>query len=106
MIVQWVCGVAPSMPGFVSSVQPSITVPIGLTHLYYICFLAGFAISSSIYCLLHFAFPAHELNEFVRSSPSSRSLMVEYQERWDGESSEVMSDVDKDARVVDREVNF
>jgi NCS1 family nucleobase:cation symporter-1 len=94
------------MPGFVASVQPSVTVPIGLTHLYYICFLAGFAMSSSIYCLLHFVFPAHALNEFVSSSPPSKSLMVEYQERWDGESSEIVSDVDKDARVVDRELDF
>lgn len=94
------------MPGFVASVQPSVSVPIGLTHLYYICFLAGFAISFSIYCMLHFLFPAHGLNEFVSSSPSARALMVEYQEKWDSESSEAVSDVDKDTRVINREVSF
>ncbi|KUJ07643.1 NCS1 nucleoside transporter family protein [Mollisia scopiformis] len=104
-IVAWICGVAPSMPGFVASVQLLVSVPIGLTHLYYICFLIGFAISSGVYCLLHFIFPAKGLNDFVASSPSPRSLMAEYQERWDGEISGV-SDIDKDARVVDREINF
>jgi NCS1 family nucleobase:cation symporter-1 len=105
-LLQWICGTAPSMPGFVAAVQPSITVPIGLTHLYYICFLAGFAISASIYCSLHFIFPARELKQFVENSPSAKELMVEYQERWDGESSEFVSDVDKNAQVLDREVNF
>ncbi|CZR69975.1 related to uracil permease [Phialocephala subalpina] len=105
-IVAWVCGVAPSMPGFVASVQPSVTVPIGLTHLYYICFLAGFSISASVYCGLHFIFPAEGLNRFVASSPPARALMAEYQDRWDGETSEVVSDFGKDTRVVDREVNF
>ncbi|KAE8441774.1 hypothetical protein EG329_004332 [Mollisiaceae sp. DMI_Dod_QoI] len=105
-VVAWVCGVAPTMPGFVASVQPSVTVPIGLTHLYYICFLAGFAISASIYCLLHIVFPAQGLNHFVTSSPSARALMAEYQERWDGETLEAASDIGKDAHVVDREINF
>lgn len=94
------------MPGFIASVQPSITVPIGLTHLYYLCFLVGFLISSSVYCALHFIFPAHGLNHFVASSPSPGSLMAEYQDRWDGDSSEAVSDLDKDARVADREINF
>lgn len=74
---QWACAVAPSMLGFIVSVQPSVVV------------------SSCMYSLLHFLFPAHGLNEFVAHSPSARSLMVEYQVRWDGESSETMSDADK-----------
>lgn len=51
-------------------------------------------------------FPASALNEFVARSPSARSLIMECQDKWDGESSEVVDDIDKDTRVVDREVNF
>ncbi|KAF8851032.1 NCS1 nucleoside transporter family protein [Acephala macrosclerotiorum] len=105
-IIAWVCGVAPSMPGFVDSVQLLVKIPIGLTHLYYICFLTGFAISANVHCALHIIFPAEGLNHFVASSPPGRALMAEYQDRWDGETSEAVSDFDKDARVVDREVNF
>lgn len=94
------------MPGFVASVDTSITVPTGLKHLYYICFLVGFAISASVFCLLHLVFPAKDVVHFVASNPSARFLMAEYQDRWDGESSDVAEDVSKNARVVDREVNF
>jgi NCS1 family nucleobase:cation symporter-1 len=96
------------MPGFVAAVQPSITVPISLTHLYYICFLAGFAISATIYCVLHLTCPAHASKQFVEESPSARALMRKYQERRDGESSEFVSDVDKDKDAgvaTSREVN-
>ncbi len=94
------------MPGFVAAVDSSITVPIGLTHLYYICFLVGFAISASVFCLLHLIFPAKDVVHFVASNPSAKFLMAEYQDRWDGESSEVSEDASKNAHVVDREVDF
>ena len=58
VVIAWICGTAPSMPGFMAAIQPSATVSIGLTHLYYICFLAGFAISASIYYIPHFIFLA------------------------------------------------
>jgi NCS1 family nucleobase:cation symporter-1 len=74
------------MPGFIAAVQPSITVPIGLTHLYYICFLSGFAISASVYCTLHFVFPTRAVKDFVVKSAPAEVLMREYQERWDGTS--------------------
>ena len=79
------------MPGFIVAVQLSVTVPVGLTHLHYICFLAGFAISAIIYCALHFVFPAHASKQFVAEDLSARELMREY-----GESSEFVSDVDKE----------
>jgi NCS1 family nucleobase:cation symporter-1 len=73
------------MPGFVASVQPSVTVPIGIIHLYYICFLVGFVISASLYCFLHFIFPAKSLQEFVKNGSTPASLMSQYQDRWDGD---------------------
>lgn len=93
------------MPGFVAAVQPSITVPIGLTHLYYICFLVGSTISATVYSFLHFVFPAGELKTNVLNSSSSRVLIFEYQEGWDREeSTEFVSDIDESRRVVVREV--
>lgn len=103
--IQWICGTAPSMPGFVAAVQPSVTVPIGLTHLYYICFLSGFAISASIYCLLHLIFPAVGSKQFVADVASLRELMKEYQDRWDGQTIESASDTDKNGVVLSREVD-
>lgn len=95
------------MPGFVAAVQPSVIVPIGLTHQYYMCFLAGFAISSAVFCLLHAVFPAHEVREFVARSPPPRFVMADCQDRWDGETSEdVESDVNKVGNVTNRELQF
>ena len=82
-VVAWVCGAAPSMPGFISAVNPSIKVPIGATRLYYICFLNGFAISSVMYVALHYFFPAQSLKEFVDSPATRHETMSEYQEKWD-----------------------
>jgi len=84
-VVAWTCGVAPSMPGFIAAVKPSITVPKALTHLYYLCFLSGFAISASLYVFLHFVFPAKASQAFVKNGSTPASLMRKYQERWDGE---------------------
>lgn len=78
------------MPGFVAAVQTSITVPIGLTHLYYICFLSGFAISAGVYCFLHFVFPAKMSQGFVKDGSSPAYLQRDYQERWDGVGTETL----------------
>ncbi|PQE11482.1 Allantoin permease protein [Rutstroemia sp. NJR-2017a BBW] len=101
-IIAWICGVAPSIPGFVASIDTSLTVPIGLTHLYYICFLVGFAISATIFCILHLVFPAKDVVHFVASISSPKLLMAEYQGRWD---SDITDDVSKNAYVVDREIS-
>lgn len=77
------CGATPSLPGFVAHVNENIQVPIGLTHLYYICFLTGLCISAAVYVALHFAFPVQSINQFVQSAPPARVLMREYRERWD-----------------------
>lgn len=81
--MQWICGVVPSLPGFIAYVNPSITVPIGLTHLYYICFLTGMSISAAVYVALHYAVPDRRLQAFVNSAPPARQLMDEYRELYD-----------------------
>jgi len=71
------------LPGFVAYVGSGITVPVGLTHLYYICFLSGLVISSAVYCMLHYVFPVSAIKDFVENAPPAKVLMCEYQERWD-----------------------
>ena len=71
------------MPGFISAVNTSITIPIGCTRLYYICFLNGFAISSVVFITLHRFFPAPMQKDFVDSPVDKRQVMREYQEKWD-----------------------
>ena len=71
------------MPGFISAVNPSITVPIGATRLYYICFLNGFAISSAVFILLHRFFPARAHQAFVDGRMTAKETMALYQEKWD-----------------------
>jgi NCS1 family nucleobase:cation symporter-1 len=88
--IQWICGTAPSLPGFVAEVNTNVSVPIGLTHLYYICFLSGFCISAAVYCLLHWVFPAHRLDAFVKSNQSAEELMVESREKWDQDETGVI----------------
>ncbi|KAL1968643.1 hypothetical protein VTN77DRAFT_1469 [Rasamsonia byssochlamydoides] len=92
--VAWICGTAPSLPGFVAYVNPRITVPVGLMHLYYICFLVGLTISASVYCVLHFLFPAPAVNDFVRTAPSPSILMAESREKWDNADDAVHLEID------------
>ncbi|KAJ5887707.1 Allantoin permease [Penicillium taxi] len=96
--VAWLCGTAPSLPGFVAYVNTNVTVPIGLTHLYYICFLSGFVISSAVYIALHFAFPDRSIQDFIKTSPSAETLMKNYRAQWD-EGVEV-------TEVINEEMKF
>lgn len=95
------------MPGFVASVQPSLSVPIGFTHLYYICFLSGFTISAAVYCTLHYVFPSKAVQEWVKGSLSSAVLIGEYRDQWDGEvvigqmAENSDTDVGKTVKVAD-----
>lgn len=86
---QWICGTTPSLPGFIASVNTSFTVPVGLTHLYYICFLTGFTISAAVYCILHYVFPVSEAQRFVDSAGPVKVLIRAYREEWDGGAEEV-----------------
>ncbi|EYE96758.1 nucleobase cation symporter-1 family protein [Aspergillus ruber CBS 135680] len=87
--IAWICGTTPSLPGFIASVNTSFTVPVGLTHLYYICFLTGFTISAAVYCILHYVFPVSEAQRFVDSAGPVKVLIRAYREEWDGGAEEV-----------------
>ena len=101
--VQWVMGVWPSMPGFVAAVNSSIKVPLGWTHLYYISFLVGTAISAVCFVALHHFFPVHEIRDYVRSAPSRREVQAEYRAKWDGEEvADVYHRPKEDEMVVEQ----
>ncbi|KAE8149174.1 permease for cytosine/purines, uracil, thiamine, allantoin-domain-containing protein [Aspergillus avenaceus] len=85
--VAWVCGIVPSLPGFVVTIDPSITVPVALTRMYYICFLTGAAISAIVFTVLHCIFPASGVQSFVKTAPASEVLMREYRQQWDNSHS-------------------
>ncbi|KAL1628101.1 hypothetical protein SLS56_006032 [Neofusicoccum ribis] len=90
----WAAGTAPSLPGFVASLDASVVVPVGLTRLYYLCFLSGFCIAAAVYAALHAAFPARAVAEWVAGAPPAGVLMRAYRERWDGEEgAEVVDEV-------------
>ncbi|EXJ83127.1 hypothetical protein A1O1_06746 [Capronia coronata CBS 617.96] len=56
-IVAWVCAVVPSMPGFVHSVNPSLKVGVGASHIFSLSFVLGFLIAAVISFALHWIFP-------------------------------------------------
>lgn len=60
-------------------------MPLGLTHLYYICFLTGLSISAAVYVALHYLFPVKRVKQFVDDAPPAGVLIREYRERWDEE---------------------
>lgn len=81
--VAWACGVAPSMPGFISAVNTSVHVPVGCTRIYYINFLTGFSIAAVVFVALHRFFPARRVEDFIRNAPEKRTVMREFRESWD-----------------------
>ena len=85
----------PSLPGFVSSIDLTLSFPIGLTYLYYICFLVGFAISASVYIVLHKLFPAHATQAFVKDAPVPAVLMREYRDSWDARHEPILAPPEK-----------
>jgi NCS1 family nucleobase:cation symporter-1 len=87
------------MPGFISAVSPSITVPLGFTHLYYICFLSGFTISAAVYSSLHTLFPARAVQAFVKHAPEPKVLMRMYQQKWDGVEGSDRDDIEGEVKV-------
>ncbi|KAE8317974.1 permease for cytosine/purines, uracil, thiamine, allantoin-domain-containing protein [Aspergillus transmontanensis] len=92
--VAWLCGMVPSLPGFVAHADPSVAVPVGLTRIYYICFLTGTAISAGVYTALHYIFPTPEVRAFVEEAPSPGILLQEYRLRWDrGSVNEIVEQV-------------
>lgn len=58
-IVAFICGVVPSIPGLINSVNSSIDVGVGV-HPYQFGWLLGFVGTSLVYLLLSYIFPATE----------------------------------------------
>lgn len=85
----WICGVTPSLPGLVSAVKPSISVPQGCTRVYHINFLTGFLIASVVFIILHWALPAQAAKDFVQNLSSKHDTMRHYRNKWD-ETPEVL----------------
>ncbi|KIX01625.1 uncharacterized protein Z518_09351 [Rhinocladiella mackenziei CBS 650.93] len=83
--VAWACGVAPSMPGFISNVNHGIKVSIGWTRVYYISFLVGFSVTTVVFVGLHHFLPAPSVKDFVKTPASAKQVMAESQAKWDGE---------------------
>ena len=71
------------MPGFIAAVNLSVHVPVGFTHLYSICFLSGFAISSTVFVALHHFLPARNMQDWVHSGQTSREVIDYYRETCD-----------------------
>jgi NCS1 family nucleobase:cation symporter-1 len=61
--VSWVVGWAPQLPGFIGTINPSIVVPVGAKHLYYLAFIVGFWISFLLYWALNTLSPPQGAGE-------------------------------------------
>ncbi|KAI9750068.1 MAG: Altered inheritance of mitochondria protein 18 mitochondrial [Chaenotheca gracillima] len=83
-IVAFVVGVAPSLPGFINSINPSIQVGVGV-HPYQFGWLLGFAGTSLVYVSLSVAFRAKETyierailpDEIYGAHADSQGIVVE-----------------------------
>ncbi|WWD21804.1 hypothetical protein CI109_106292 [Kwoniella shandongensis] len=60
--VAWVCGVAPTFPGFLASVS-TVQIPLGATHAYNLGWLLGFFISAVVFLALSKIWPPVGLGE-------------------------------------------
>ena len=78
---QWAVGVAPCLPGFIAAVNLSVVLPSGMTELFYLNYLYGFLSSAGVYVLLHWLFPARNVDRFIRTSPSPREVQQFYADR-------------------------
>ncbi|KAH0489557.1 hypothetical protein TgHK011_009980 [Trichoderma gracile] len=81
--IAWAVGVAPCLPGFLGAVNRSVLLPEGMTELFYLNYLYGFLSSAGVYVLLHWLFPAQNVDRFVRTSPSPGEVQQFYSDRWE-----------------------
>ncbi|KAF3764076.1 NCS1 nucleoside transporter family protein [Cryphonectria parasitica EP155] len=96
--VAWTVGVAPCLPGFIAAVNASVSVPAGLTKLYYMNYLYGFLSSGLVYIVLHRVFPSSKLSAFVKDSTTAEQTMAYYRQKWEMEDSDrhaVIDDINK-----------
>lgn len=80
---QWIVGVVPCLPGFISAVNPSMTVSDAATELYYMNYLYGFLASAAVYSVLHWVLPDKKFNEFVQGGESAKEIQRLYNGKWD-----------------------
>ena len=59
----WIVGWSYLLPGFVKAVAPGVEVPAACTHLYYLAFPLGFAVSFAVYYGLNLVSPPDGLGE-------------------------------------------
>ncbi|KAI1484960.1 NCS1 nucleoside transporter family protein [Biscogniauxia mediterranea] len=81
--IAWLVGAVPCMPGFVAAVDTSVSVPDGLTELYYLSYIYSFLAAAAAYYALHKIFPDKALDRFIQTAPPSTILRAIYQEKWD-----------------------
>ncbi|KAH8655434.1 NCS1 nucleoside transporter family protein [Xylariales sp. PMI_506] len=96
-LVAWVVGVAPCLPGFIAAVNTNVTVPAGVTELYYLNYLYGFLSSALVYIVLHTAFPAPTLDAFVKDNMTPEQTMNYYRQKWEDMD-------DSDRHVIDEDI--
>lgn len=58
-VVAFICGVTPSLPGLINSVNSKVSVGVGI-HPYQFGWILGFVGTTVVYCALTYAFPPKE----------------------------------------------
>ena len=82
-LTQWIVGVVPILPGFIAAVNLSISIPDGVTELYYLNYVYGFMASAFAYALLHRLVSDQKLDAFVQENTSAKEVQDLYHGRWD-----------------------
>ncbi|KAH7024575.1 permease for cytosine/purines, uracil, thiamine, allantoin-domain-containing protein [Microdochium trichocladiopsis] len=80
-VVAWVCAVFPSMPGFVSSVNPSLKVSEGWSHVFSLSFVLGFFLAAVLSYGLHLLFPVRYDGTTVLEGLASDTNSGRFEER-------------------------
>ncbi|PTB38740.1 hypothetical protein M441DRAFT_71094 [Trichoderma asperellum CBS 433.97] len=95
--VAWAVGVAPTLPGFIAAINTSVSLPDGMTELYFLNYLYGFTSSAVVYSLLHWIFPAKPVDDFVKNAPSAKEVQRHFTDRWEvdlSQAGQILSDDD------------
>lgn len=94
----WILGWVYLLPGFAHAVTPSVTVPEACTHLYYMAFPLGFAVSFILHIAINKAFPppglgeVDEVDEFgTFTEKEAARLGIGYSEVIDGHGEDYSS---------------
>ena len=99
--ISWTVGFASQIPGFINAVSPSIKVPAGCQHLYYLAYPLGFAISFVVHYCICRLWPVKGVGEvdeydvYASFSPEEAEKMgIRY-----ADDSEDVDQVEKDVRM-------